>query len=109
MVQYCVGCGAKHDHYNWKYKEYEDREGRLERGWFCGRYFKPTIKEWISDRIKQDRNDHFEDIVQPWRDGEPSREYIDKYPHRAKKMFTDKERKRAKPVWSDIAPAKFKK
>lgn len=44
----------------------------------------------------------------PWRDGEPSREYLEAYPKSAKAKFTDKEIKRAKYVWRDIAPRNMK-
>jgi hypothetical protein len=104
MLMKCVGCNSEHDHHSWKFKDYEDRKGQIKSGWFCGKHFKPSVKEWVPDRIKQERKAHFKDIVQPWRDNEPSREYIDTYPEQSKKIFTPKERKSAKKVWSDIAP-----
>jgi hypothetical protein len=104
----CVGCGAYHKDHAWRYKTYEDRDGLKKDGWFCSKYFKPSVKEWIPDRIKEDRDNHFKDTIQPWRDNEPSREYQEAYPDRAKKMFTEKERKTSKYVWRDIAPSKFK-
>jgi hypothetical protein len=84
MVNYCVGCGEEHDYFNWKFKDYEDRYGHKQTGWFCGLFFRPTRREWIPDRIKEDRRDHFNDIIQPWRDCEPSKEYIDTCPERTK-------------------------
>jgi hypothetical protein len=103
VINYCTAHKKEHDHFSWKFRDYEDDEGQ-KTGWFCGDLFKPTAKEWVPDRIKNDRNAHWKDIVQPWRDGEPSREFQEAYPHRAAKMFTEKERKTSKYVWRDIAP-----
>jgi hypothetical protein len=54
MVNYCVGCGEQHDHYNWKFKDYEDRYGHKKMGWFCSPFYRPSqAKEWVPDRIKE--------------------------------------------------------
>ena len=56
----------------------------------------------MGDRIRGEREKYGADIVQPWRGGEPSREFIKKYPHEAKKTFTEKEIRTARPVWKDL-------
>jgi len=56
----------------------------------------------MGDRIREDREKHAIDIIQPWRGGQASKEFIKAYPHEAKKMFTEKERKAAKNVWRDL-------
>jgi hypothetical protein len=64
---------------------------------------KPPIRghypEFVPDRIKHDRQKFAKDLLQPWRAGEPSREFINAYPEKAKKMFTNQELRRAKYVW----------
>lgn len=109
MVTYCTGHKKDHEDFNWKYRDYQDDSGNIKSGWFCGDYFKSRAKEWIPDRVKNERNAHFKDIVQPWRDEEPSREYQELYPDRAAKMFTEKERKNSKYVWRDITPSNMKR
>jgi len=102
MRVFCQGCQREHSDFNWKFKDYIDKEGRRKSGWFCRQYFKPTAFEWVPDRIKEDRVEHAHDIVQPWREGEPSREFIKLYPDRAKKTFTEKEMRGARDVWRDV-------
>ena len=65
--------------------------------------------EFTSDAIKEGRKKYFKSIIQKYRDGQLSREYIEAYPERAKAMVeqgihTEKEIKQAKNVWSDISP-----
>ena len=103
MINYCTAHKKEHDHFSWKFTDYEDEEGK-KTGWFCGDFFKPSVKEWVPERIKNERKQYFKDLVQPWRNGEPSKEFIDTYPERSKGMFTEKERKTAKNVWKDISP-----
>lgn len=64
--------------------------------------------EFVPERIREDRKKHFKDTIQPFRDGEPSGEYIRQYPEQAKKMFSASERKKAKDVWRDITPSHLK-
>lgn len=107
MISFCVGHHKKHEHFSWKFQDY-DIDGQHKTGWFCGDFFKPTSKEWVPQRIKDDRNKYFKDLIQPWREGKPSREFIDTYPEKSKTMFTEKEKKTAKNVWRDIAPRGMK-
>lgn len=66
--------------------------------------------EFTSDAIKEGRKKYFKSIIQKYRDGQLSKEFIDAYPERAKAMVkegihTEKEIKNAKNVWGDISPA----
>lgn len=97
----CVGCGFVHEDFNWKFRSYEVEEER-KLGYFCRKWFKSVKIDWVPERIKKDRVKYAGDIVQPFRGGEPSKEFIERYPEKAKKMFTAKERKGAKNVWKDI-------
>lgn len=58
--------------------------------------------EFTSQSVKDQRREYASSIVQPWRSGEPSREFIETQPHKAKQYYTPKEMKKAKNVWSDI-------
>ena len=91
---YCAGCGKKHDDFFWKNKG---------DGWYCRKFYKPSkAREWVPDYIKDDRRANVKDIIQPFRGGEPSREYAKLYPEQAKKTFSKKELKGAKDVWRDL-------
>lgn len=57
--------------------------------------------EFTSAAIKSQRVEYARSIMQPFRAGEPSREFADLYPDKAKRYFTPKELKKAKPVWKD--------
>lgn len=62
--------------------------------------------EITTDAIREDRKKFSGDILQPFRQGELSREYIEAYPDRAKKMveeghITKEEIKSSKYVWGD--------
>lgn len=92
MKIYCAGHQKKHEDTNWKLQE-----GGV--GWFCSAYFKPTTHEWVPQRVKEERKIYKKDILQPWRSGEPSAEFIEAYPKQAKKMFTPKDIKKARKVW----------
>ena len=58
--------------------------------------------EFVPESTKEDRKKNFKSTLQPHRKGEPSKEYIEAYPEQAKKVFTSKERAKARNVWSDI-------
>lgn len=101
MIQFCSGCNKKHEDFNWKHTSYELEHGRKD-GWFCREWFKPTTTDHTPERIKQQRITNAGDIVQPRREGKASKEFIDRYPNQAKKMFSNKEIKGAKRVWKDL-------
>ena len=88
MYEFCVDCQKYHNSFAWKY------DGK---GWHCRK--KPVKYEFTTEQIKSDRKKYKRDLLQPWRSGEPSREFISAYPVQSKKYFTEKERKTAKEVW----------
>lgn len=58
--------------------------------------------EFTSDEIKIGRLEYFKSAIQPMRAGEPSKEFIEEYPEESKGIFTAKQRRKAKNVWSDL-------
>lgn len=64
-----------------------------------------TQIEFTTGEIKEGRRKYFKSIIQPWREGVPSKEYADAYPEQAKKMFKKHKKSEIKNVWSDISPA----
>lgn len=62
--------------------------------------------EITTESIKEDRKIFKSDIVQPFRNGSLSKEYVDAYPEKVKQMIqeghiTESEVKEAKNVWSE--------
>lgn len=49
------------------------------------------------------------DLVEPWRGGEPSREFIDSHADITKTMFAEMEIEPAKRVWSDTPGLRISK
>lgn len=97
MIEYCQGCKRKHESFGWKYKQ---------GAWYCTKHYKIQSPEFYNqkqgDKIRKDRLKHSKDTVQPFRSGEPSREFARLYPEKAKKTFTAKECRNCKDVWRDI-------
>src|SRR3984957_1556884 len=63
---------------------------------------KPSPKqELTTDAIKNDRKEFRKDIVQPFRNGQLSKEYVESVGTKYIKV-TDEEVKAAKPVWDDL-------
>jgi len=94
-TSHCVGCQEEHDSWAWKYSpEYA--------GWVCTKFFKPSgAKEWIPESVKDERKEYFNSIVQPFRDGEVSKEYIEA--HGAESInVTPEEAEKAENVWQDV-------
>ena len=91
----CAGCKEEHEDMNWKHTELEFEDGKRE-GWFCSKYFKPSSHEWVPDRLKQDRKKYATDMIQPYRGGEPNKEFIKHYPRESKRYFTKKQIKKSK-------------
>ena len=93
----CVMCGNKHDDYAWKNKKWGDKSG-----WACSKWFKPRLHEHTTQQIKDDRAKYFNSTVQPYREGELSKEYLDAHGTKGVKA-TKKEIKKAKNVWKGIS------
>jgi len=88
MYEMCVDCNRSHNSFAWKYDS---------NGWHCQQ--KSKKYEFTTEQIKQDRKKYAKDLLQPWRSGEASKEFIDAYPVQSKKYFTSKEIKGARDVW----------
>lgn len=56
--------------------------------------------EFTTDSIKTQRKEFADDIVQPFRKGELSKEYVDRYGTKGLQV-TQKEAQKSKKVWSD--------
>ena len=88
---YCKGCG----------KEHTDRSFIYKNGWYCTLFHKPTSVEFVPERIKDDRVEYFNSIVQPYREGELSKEYVEAHGTEGIDV-TEQEVKKAKNVWTDL-------
>lgn len=97
-IEYCYGCKKRHKDWAWRSTKMEDGEYH----WICTNFFKPSHSEFVPERIKEDRKKYFNDIVQPWRGGQASKEFIEAYPKKSQKMFTAEERKKAGYVWKEL-------
>ena len=58
-----------------------------------------NLYEFTSKSIKSERKEYAKDIVQPYRGNEASKEFIEAYPEKAKRMFTKREIRMARNVW----------
>ena len=101
----CVLCHRLHNAYNWKYAPYTDAEG-TRYGWFCDRWFKPTSPEFVPEGIKEDRKNYAKSLLQPYRGGVASSEYIEAY---GTGRIAPEDVKSAKPVWKEILPIGWQK
>lgn len=95
MIEYCFLCRKTHEASGWRTIDVGDSAIH----WACEKYGKITYKEFVPQRVVEERKAYAKDTVQPWRAGEPSREFIETYPKRAAKMFTPKELRKARPTW----------
>lgn len=74
----------------------------LRNGWICSSHFMESSKpEFVPERIRDDRREYFHTVVQPFRGGELSREYIENYGTKGINV-TEKQMKKAKYVWKDL-------
>jgi hypothetical protein len=93
---YCVLCQKKKSDNNWFFKKWDDGV----EGWACSLHFKPKGYPNLTDkRLKPQREEFAKDLIQPFRGGEPSKEFADEYPEQAKKIFKN-EKKKPRKVWS---------
>ena len=98
-------CHRLHDALNWKYSEYETTDG-IKYGWFCEKWFKPSHPEFVPQRIKDQRNEYARSMLQPYRGGIASQEYIDA---NGTSRINQKDIKKAKNVWKEILPTNWQK
>ena len=89
------------------HKDFQRGKYSSETGWICEDCLGYKVKqdyEWVPDRIKQERRDYARDLIQPYRQGEFSKDFKDAYPDKAKGMvesgtISKKAYKQAKEVW----------
>ena len=98
----CSFCNKTHNDRTWR-TYFQD--GKLV--YLCSLSFKPTKEEFIPEYIKEERKENVRGMLQPWREGEASAEFIEAYPKQSKHMFTERERITAKEVWKDIPNHKY--
>lgn len=104
MKRFCGTCNKEHDIDDWyPILTYGIRE---PTAYHCEKFLKQEVKpklrgkaDHVPESLKQDRKRFAKSMLQPWREGEPSAEFIEAYPKQAKKMFTPKEMAKAKNVW----------
>ncbi len=109
----CILCNKKHDASSWKYREWDTQHGRV-LGWACDKWFKPSpYPEFVSEKTKKDREKYAPDMVQRYREGELSREFVELYPEQTKGMvksgtITKEQVKNSKYVWKKDMKLKYK-
>jgi len=97
-VKFCVLCKKEHDDHGWLFRSWDDVDG-----WACTQYFKPSgswsMENNITSETYQKRYEASRDLVQPFRDGVPSAEYVKLT---GGKNMSKEDIKRAQPVWQDV-------
>ena len=93
----CRNCGNKYPH---TIKTWYDKGELIERCNECGGFGLGKLPEFTTQEIKNNRVKYFNSIVQPYRNGELSKEYVDA--HGTKGInATEKEIRNARDVWKD--------
>ena len=88
----CLGCKKEHEDVNWIFKN---------KGWYCTKYHLPSKIDIVPSDMKDEREKHFNAVIQPYRSGELSREYIEA--HGTKGIdVTKQQAKKAKHTWKDL-------
>jgi len=89
---YCKGCGKEHSDRNWLYLN----------GWYCTKYHKASGKpEFMPEHVKDGQREYFNSIIQPFRQGQLSKEYVDLY-GTGGIIADNNEIKKARNVWGDL-------
>jgi hypothetical protein len=102
----CVLCHRLHKSSNWKYSEYETISGKFY-GWFCEKWFRISpAREAVPQRITEERNKYAKSMLQPYREGTLSQEFVEAY---GTKHLDPKEVKHAKRVWKDTLPSNWQR
>jgi hypothetical protein len=88
---------------NFLHKTWYTQNGKVS-GWGCVEWFKGKLPEFVPQHIKEGRRDHHDSLLQPYRDGEFSKEYKDAYPEISQKMvnsgvISKQQYDSAKDVW----------
>jgi hypothetical protein len=101
MLEYCNICKKKKEHWNWKHTKIDLGDTFIE-GWICGEHFHDTgSRERVPERIEREREKYAKETLQPYRNGELSKEFVQAYPEKVKKLDPQVVKK-AKYTWGDI-------
>jgi len=95
-INFCIGCGKKHDDWAWKYTDYEveTKKGKETRsGYFCREFFKPSRTDWSPQRVKDERIKLAKDIEQPFVNGEVNKRFAEMYKDEPTKLKTAYDKK----------------
>lgn len=103
----------KKEHFSeggWAYRDWETEEGMIT-GWGCADVKYP---EFTTSKIRDERVEYANDMLQSHRGGELSREFLEAHPQRAKQMLkegsvTKDEVKNSKYVWRNDVKGVTKK
>lgn len=99
---FCLYCNKTHDFYEWKYRHWPMPDGTEKEGWVCGKWVKISYPEFTTDSIKEDRKKYFKSTLQPYRDGQLSKEYVEAHGTKRINARPD-EIRNAKEVWKDLS------
>jgi hypothetical protein len=114
--RFCSTCNKEHTAMEW-YPLFTYGV-KKPTSWNCPRYLDPNYvckrgpkskPEFIPESMREDRKENAKSMIQPWREGEVSAEFIQAYPKQANKMFTQEERMKAKEVWKGELPSYWEK
>ena len=86
----------------WTYREWDMESGKIY-GWGCSDISYP---EFTTENIKEERKKYAPDMVQRFREGSLSREFVELYPDQARGMvkegiITKEQVKKSKYVWKE--------
>lgn len=100
----CENCGSRK--YTSFLKSY-DGEGSYSMCDICNPKLRIKSSECTTSEIKEQRKEYFNSALQPFRSGELSREFVETYPTKVKKMvksgyITPEEVNKSKYVWKDL-------
>lgn len=106
---YCNRCNKTHTQeelskINWVHRKWEQEDGTRIDGWGCVGWATLKPHEFTTDSIREQRKKYSKDLLQPFRSGEVSKEYLDAYPEAKSGMIkegiiTETQAKKAKNVW----------
>lgn len=83
---YCIRHKKSHtSESGWRYTKWDTKEG-IVSGWGCAIVSYP---EMVPERIKNERVEYANDMLQSHRGGMLSREFLEAHPTRAKQMLQD--------------------
>ena len=99
---FCLYCNEEHEYYEWKNKKWLMPDGTTKDGWVCGKWTRVKGKtEWVDETTKEQRKEYFNSTLQPYREGQLSKEYLEAHGTKGIKP-TQSQIKNAKHTWKDL-------